>query len=73
AYLTDVGMAGAANSVIGMKREQALEKFLTALPQRFEPAKDGLFLSAAVVVADSATGRALSITREIFREETSDE
>jgi len=73
AYLTDVGMAGAANSVIGMKREQALEKFLTALPQRFEPAKDGLFLSAAVVVADPATGRALSITREIFREETSDE
>ena len=73
AYLTDVGMAGASNSVIGMKKEQSLDKYLTALPQRFEPAKGGLFLSAAVVEADPATGRALSITRELVREDHSDE
>jgi metallophosphoesterase (TIGR00282 family) len=73
AYLSDAGMVGSLDSVIGMRREQAVEKFLTALPQRFEPAKDGLFLSAAVVEADPITGRALSITREILREDRADE
>lgn len=73
AYVSDVGMVGSQNSVIGMKREQALEKFLTFLPQRFEPARGALILCAAVVEADPATGRALSVTREIIKGDDADE
>jgi metallophosphoesterase (TIGR00282 family) len=73
AYLSDVGMGGSLNSVIGMKREQAVGKFLTSLPQRFEPAKDGLVLAAAVVEADAETGRALSIAHEILKEDGLDD
>jgi hypothetical protein len=69
AYISDVGMAGARNSVIGMRREQALEKFLTGRPVRFEPASGGVFLSAVYVEIDSVTGRALSFAQEIYTEE----
>jgi len=69
AYLSDAGMAGARHSVIGMRREQALEKFLTGRPVRFEPAAGGIFLSAVYVEIDSETGRALSMAQEIFTEE----
>ena len=69
AFITDVGMAGARNSVIGIKREQAIQKFLTARPQRFEPEKGGLFLSAVFIEIDAASGRALSITRDIVTED----
>ena len=65
AYITDLGMAGARNSVIGIKREQAIQKFLTSRPIRFEPDKGGSFLSGVVVEIDPATGKALSIVREI--------
>ncbi len=73
AYITDVGMAGALNSVIGIRRDQALEKFLTARPQRFEPAKDGLFLSSVFIEIDEKTGRALSIKRDIVTEDNIEE
>jgi hypothetical protein len=69
AYISDAGMAGARHSVIGMRREQALEKFLTGRPMRFEPAAGGIFLSAVYVEIDSETGRALSMAQEIFTEE----
>jgi hypothetical protein len=58
-------MAGSRDSVIGIRREQAIEKFLTARPMRFEPAKDGNYLCAVYIEIDSATGKALSIVREI--------
>jgi metallophosphoesterase (TIGR00282 family) len=64
AYLTDVGMVGGYHSVIGIRPDQALARFLSGRPQRFEPAKDGLLLSAALVEVDAATGKALSICRE---------
>ncbi len=73
AYLSDAGMVGSSNSVIGMRREQAMEKFLTSLPQRFEPARGDLILCAAVVEADPATGRALKVTRELVRGGDGDE
>jgi len=69
AFITDVGMAGARNSVIGIKREQAIQKFLTARPQRFEPERGGVYLSAVFIVIDAASGRALSITRDIVTED----
>ena len=69
AYITDVGMAGARDSVIGIQREQAIQKFLTGRPHRFEPAKGGLFLSAVFIAIDPESGRALSIAREVLTAE----
>jgi metallophosphoesterase (TIGR00282 family) len=66
AFITDVGMAGARDSVIGIRREQAIEKFLTARPQRFEPEKGGLALAAVFLEIDPETGRTASIVREIL-------
>jgi len=68
AYITDVGMAGGGDSVIGIGREEAIQKFITGRPHRFEPAKDGLFLSAVHIEIEAATGRAVSIVREVLRE-----
>jgi hypothetical protein len=69
AYITDAGMAGGRNAVIGIAREQALQRFLTSRPQRFEPSRDGLFLSGVFVKVDARTGKALSIVREVLAED----
>lgn len=71
AYLTDVGMVGGYDSVIGIKRDQAVARFLTGRPQRFEPGKNGSVLSSVLVDIDSDTGRALSIQRDSIIEEES--
>jgi hypothetical protein len=73
AYITDAGMAGGRNAVIGMAREQALQRFLTSRPQRFEPSRDGLFLSCVFVEVDIKTGMALSIKREVLAEDGHEE
>jgi metallophosphoesterase (TIGR00282 family) len=64
AYITDVGMVGGYESVIGIKKEQAIQRFLTARPQRFEPGRKGKAFSAVFVEVDPRTGKALTIQRE---------
>jgi hypothetical protein len=66
-------MAGGRNAVIGMAREQALQRFLTSRPQRFEPSRDGLFLSGVFIEVDVKTGKALSIEREVLAEDDHEE
>jgi 2',3'-cyclic-nucleotide 2'-phosphodiesterase len=63
AYLTDVGMTGPHDSVIGVEIAAALARFLTALPQKFETATGNPRLNAVIVDADEQTGRATSIER----------
>lgn len=63
AYLTDAGMTGPYNSVIGRKVENVLERFITAVPVRFEVALEDIQLHGAVMDIDKNTGKALSITR----------
>jgi len=63
AYLTDVGMTGPHDSIIGVDIQAALGKFLTALPARFETATDNPRLNAVIVEADEQTGRATDIER----------
>lgn len=63
AYLTDAGMTGPCDSVIGRRIEDVLAKFLTGIPVRFEVADQNVQLQAAVVGIDEASGKALSITR----------
>jgi 2',3'-cyclic-nucleotide 2'-phosphodiesterase len=63
AYLTDVGMTGPHDSIIGVEIAAALGRFLTALPQKFETATGNPRLNAVVIEADEKTGRATSIER----------
>jgi metallophosphoesterase (TIGR00282 family) len=72
AFITDVGMVGGYRSVIGIRPEQAVARFLTARPQRFEPEKEGLVFSSVYIEVDAATGRALSVHREMIVEESGD-
>ncbi len=61
AFLCDAGMTGGFDSVIGMDRHAALQRFLTLMPQRLTPAAGDPRLDGAVVTVDPATGRAVSI------------
>ncbi len=63
AYMTDAGMTGPHDSIIGMEREPSLARFLNGMPSRFEPASANPRLNGAVVEADDKTGRARKITR----------
>lgn len=63
AYLTDVGMTGPHDSVIGRKVEQILTRFITHLPTRFEMAEDNVQLNGAIVTIDEKTGKAEDIRR----------
>ncbi|MBI5585957.1 MAG: TIGR00282 family metallophosphoesterase [Deltaproteobacteria bacterium] len=63
AYLTDVGMTGPADSVIGVRKEIAIDRFLTQMPHKFEVAKKDLVLEAALVTVDEQSGKALGISR----------
>ncbi len=63
AYLTDLGMTGPYESIIGMERQPVIRKFLEQLPTRFEVAKGDVRLSAALLEADPETGHTLSIQR----------
>ena len=63
AYITDVGMTGPYDSVIGRKKEDVLERFLTAVPVRFEVAKEDIQLHGVVLDIDEKTGKAKSIVR----------
>jgi metallophosphoesterase (TIGR00282 family) len=63
AYISDVGMTGPRDSVIGFSLETVLPRFLTHLPTRFAVAEGPVSLNAVVVEAERATGRALSISQ----------
>jgi hypothetical protein len=63
AFISDVGMTGSRDSVIGIRKELSVERFLTQLPVRFEVAKKEPMLCAVIVSVDETTGRGLSIER----------
>jgi hypothetical protein len=62
AYITDVGMTGPFDSVIGIRKDAIMERFLLQIPNRFEVAKGDVHLQAVVVDVDGA-GRAVAIER----------
>ena len=63
AYITDVGMTGPMDSVIGRRVEDVLERFITCVPTRFEVAEGNIQLQGAVLDIDELTGKARSIKR----------
>ena len=63
AYITDVGMTGPHDSIIGVTIEAALGRFVTGMPAKFEAASGGARLNAIIITADAASGRASAIER----------
>ena len=61
AFMTDAGMTGPHDSVIGVEAELAIRRMRTGLPVRFETAQGGVRIEGAVVDCDAATGKASSI------------
>ena len=63
AYLSDAGMTGAYEGIIGFSKDRIIEKFLSQTPRSFETAKKDIRLSGCVVDVDEATGKARKIER----------
>ncbi|WP_068748501.1 TIGR00282 family metallophosphoesterase [Thermovenabulum gondwanense] len=63
AYITDVGMTGAFNSILGVEVEGVIKKFITQLPARFDVAKGIAQLNSVLIEIEENTGRATSINR----------
>lgn len=63
AYITDVGMTGPYDSVIGRQKDKIIERFLTGMPTRFELGTQAIELHAVLVEVDEDTGKALNIRR----------
>jgi metallophosphoesterase (TIGR00282 family) len=67
AYITDVGMTGPHDSVIGMEKGAIIKRFLDGLPARFEVATGDIQMNAVFIEVDSLSGRAVSIARRRYR------
>jgi metallophosphoesterase (TIGR00282 family) len=63
AFITDVGMAGPLDSVIGDDTDAVIRRFLTQLPHRLSVGKGGVILNSVLVEVDESTGRAESVSR----------
>ena len=63
AYISDVGMTGPFDSVIGIKKDAIIERFLTGIPNKFDVAKGDIRLQAVLLDVNSITGKANSIER----------
>ncbi len=63
AYITDLGMSGPYDSVIGQNKEKIIQRFLTSMPVKFEVADKDATLHGVLIGVDKETGRASAITR----------
>jgi len=69
AYMTDAGMTGPHDGIIGMEREPSMSRFLTGMGSKLEPATANPRLNGVLVSADEKTGRATSVTRLSYSEQ----
>ncbi|MGB6483142.1 MAG: TIGR00282 family metallophosphoesterase [Candidatus Acidiferrales bacterium] len=69
AFITDVGMTGPHDSIIGMTKEPIIQRFLNSLPARFEVAEGDVQMHAVVIDVNESTGRARSIEALVVRSE----
>jgi 2',3'-cyclic-nucleotide 2'-phosphodiesterase len=67
AYITDVGMTGPHDSVIGMEKGAVIKRFLDGMPVRFEVATGDIQMNAVLIEVDSVSGRAVSVARRRYR------
>jgi len=66
AYITDVGMAGSIDSVLGLVKDDIIRYYLLSIPQKFKVAKENIVVNCVIVDFDEKTGTAHSITRYNF-------
>ena len=69
AFITDVGMTGPYDSIIGVEKELVLHRFLTSMPARWEPATGDVWLCSVLVDCDEQTGRATHIERYTLKQQ----
>lgn len=67
AYITDVGMTGAVNSVLGVKPEAVIRKLKTNLPTRFEAADGAQMMCGCILTLDTSTGKVSEIVRTVLK------
>jgi calcineurin-like phosphoesterase len=65
-YLTDLGMCGPTDSVIGIRKEHAIARFTEKLPTNFQVAKGRVQIQGALIVADAKTGKCLEIVQRAW-------
>jgi calcineurin-like phosphoesterase len=63
AYITDIGMVGPQDSVIGVRKELIIERFKTQMPQKFIVAKNDIWLNGVIIEIDDKSGKATNIKR----------
>ena len=68
AYLSDLGMTGCYNSILGMNKEKVLNRFLRRIPERFETATGPSMLCGAIIDVDERSGQSRSIDRVTIKE-----
>ena len=68
AYISDVGMTGPYDSVIGMKKDASIKRFIYGTPQKHEVATDDLRFAAIICEFDALTGKSTSIKRIFYPE-----
>jgi len=73
AYQSDVGMTGSLDSVIGMKREPVIKKFLTGINQKFEVDKTNIIMDIAILDIDKYNGKAINVNSMRIYESSYDE
>jgi hypothetical protein len=73
AYQSDVGMTGALDSVIGMKRDAIIRKFITGVNQRFEVCKKNMIMDLSIIDIDTRTGNAVYVEPLRIYEDTYEE
>ena len=69
AYITDLGMTGPYESVIGRRIDRVLHRMSTGMPAHFEVATGDVQIRGAIATIDAATGRALDVKRVVIRED----
>lgn len=69
AYITDVGMTGSFDSVLGREKDQIIQRFITNMPVRFNLAQNDVRIQAVLIEIDQGSGRALSIKRLEYKKD----
>ena len=69
AFLSDLGMTGPWNSIIGTQAETVMPKFLFAMPTKFEVGKGECVYSAAIIEIDDTTNKTVSVKRVLIKDE----
>ena len=69
AYITDKGMTGSFDSILGREKHQIIERFLTNMPVRFNLAHEDVRMQGVIIETDDFSGRAVSIKRVEYRQD----